>query len=131
MINEPFVNRYGEKQPAYTDKTENRTNVYIVIKSGADLVCQYNEVTGLYSFPKDGDVVLNENPTLEFTVFENINDNNGFVREQQIYKVFEVENADIKDTPLVKCAINDLLVGNVALDATQKKGFKNLVVRVR
>jgi hypothetical protein len=45
--------------------------------------------------------------------------------------VFDVNGAEIENTPLQWCTIDDVLVNAVNFDATQKSGFKNFLVRVK
>lgn len=131
MANNSFQNKYGNIFPSDTNDIIEREKVYIVIKSGKRLVCAYDEISGLYAFPDEDTVELTEKPTVEFSVFSPMIDDGNFVREKQIYRVYEVKDAAIDNTPLVWCSVDDLLIGKIPLDATQKTGFKNLLVRVR
>ncbi|MEE6206500.1 MAG: hypothetical protein VZR95_00390 [Alphaproteobacteria bacterium] len=131
MGKQPFYDKLGNFKYFDTDKAYVRQRVYIVIKSGDKVVCQYDRISGLYSFPTDDDVALEVAPTTDFFVSSYILENNTAIKEIQFYSIYVVEEANLSGLPLVWCPIKDILVNKIQLDETQKCGFKNILVRVK
>ena len=95
------------------------------------ILCQYDKISGLYAFPKEETLSLTETPTLHFTLHTNIEENENYFKETQLFKVYEVENAQINSGLLDWQLLEDILIANTPFDATLKSGFKNLIVRIR
>ncbi|MBO6281828.1 MAG: hypothetical protein J6N49_04785 [Alphaproteobacteria bacterium] len=131
MGKQPFYDKLGNFKYLDTDKAYVRQRVYIVIKSGDKVVCQYDRISGLYSFPTDDDVSLDVAPTTDFFITSYILENNTAIKEIQFYSVYVVEDANLNDIPLKWCSVKDILVNKIQLDGTQKSGFKNILVRVK
>ena len=125
-----FADKYGNLSSHINKTVEVREKNYIIIKKDDELMCLYDGITGLYSFPSDEDVMLSLTPSLNFSIIAYITEDGKPYKEQQNYGIYLVDNADFADLPLHWCKINDLLLDNVRLDATQKNGFKNLLVRI-
>ena len=131
MVKQTFYDKFGNFKSFETDKAYVRQRVYIVIMSSDQIVCQYDKITGLYSFPTDDDISLEVAPTADFYVSSFILENQTAIKEVQFYSVYVVEEANLRGTSLTWCPIKDLLVGKLKLDETQKCGFKNVLVRVK
>ena len=126
-----FYDRYGNSKKYDTECAYVRERNYIIIRSKGQVVCQYDRISGLYSFPGDDDVALNEEPTAQFGIISYIWDNGTPVKELQYYNVYVVKDAALENTPLQWCKEKDILVGKINLDKTQFGGLKNLLVRVK
>lgn len=131
MVKQAFYDKFGNFRYCDTDKSYVRQRIYIVIKSDDEVVCQYDKIAGLYSFPTDDDVALDMAPTADFYVTSYIMENKTAIKEIQFYSVYEVEEANLKGMSLTWCSIKDILVDKIKLDETQRCGFKNLLVRVK
>lgn len=131
MVKQSFYDKFGNFKSFDSDKAYVRQRIYIVIIGSDQIVCQYDKITGLYSFPTDEDVALDVAPTADFYVSSFILENQTAIKEVQFYSVYVVEDANLKGTSLTWCPIKDLLVGKLKLDETQKCGFKNVLVRVK
>lgn len=131
MHDSSFINRYGLNIDVGGHLIEQRECCYIVVKKEDSLLCLYDTIYGLYKFPNTQNVTINENPSLEFTLHADIAEHGHFIKETQLYRVYDVEDVHIEGENLGWCAINDILISKIPFDATQKYGFKNLLVRVR
>ena len=129
MVEASFVNKYGELFKLTSKKPLVRERSYIIIKRNDEVVCFYDKTTDLYSFPSDQDVSLSALPSWEFSIVVGIMDENEPIKEMQNYRVYDVGSAQLEQTPLLWCKIRDILVRKIRLDATQKLGFKHLLVR--
>lgn len=125
-----FADKYGNLSSHDDKNVEIAEKNYIIIKKDDELMCLYDRMSGLYSFPSDEYISLSIVPALNFSIIVYITKDNKPYKEQQNYDVYLVDKADLNDLPLYWCKINDLLLDNVRLDATQKNGLKNLLVRV-
>lgn len=126
-----FYDKFGNSKKYDTNRAYVRERNYVVIKSEKQVVCQYDRISGLYSFPDDDAVELNENPTAQFGIISYVWDNGTPVKELQYYSVYVVKDADLENPPFQWCDEEDILVGKINLDKTQFGGFKNLLVRVK
>ncbi len=126
-----FVDNYGLLHRGDHQQVITRERTFVVVKKADEVVCCYDEESGLYSFPDTEMVGLNHEPTVQFEISANIYENGQFICEKQRYLVFDVNGAEIENTPLQWCKTNDILVEAVNFNATQKTGFKNFLVRVR
>ena len=126
-----FVDNYGLLHPYHNQPIEKAEQTYFIIKKNRQIVCEYQPETGLYAFPSIATIELTSEPTLRFELKANIIKNNAFVCERQHYSVYDVTDAQIEKTPLQWCDIDDILVGKISFDATQRRGFKNFLVRVK
>jgi len=126
-----FVDNYGLMHRYNNQTVTEREKTYVVIKKDRNIVCCYDPTTGLYAFPDNDMVELKHEPTIQFSITANICEDGKFIKEKQHYLVFDVNGAEIENTPLQWCTIDDVLVNAVNFDATQKSGFKNFLVRVK
>ncbi len=131
MTKVPFVNKYGSVFFFDAAKAAKRENNYIVVVKGNLLLCQYDKVSGLYSFPQASYLPLSETPTLHYTLHTNVEENEQYFKETQTFSVYDVENAQIDNGLLSWQLTEDILVSNIPFDATLSNGFKNLIVRMR
>lgn len=131
MAEQPFVDRYGHIYLRDEQKASARESSFVVVQKNNELLCLYDEQKAVYAFPSDRDVFLSVKPTTEFTIISYVFENNALWKELQNYRVFMVDNVELEKLPMVWCSIEDILLSNITFDATQKIGFKNLLVRVK
>lgn len=129
MAKFPFVNGDGRIFYYDTEKVVSGRQDYIVIKRDEEILCFWDESGQVYTLPAEADVELNTSPSGEFSIIAYVIRGNKPIKEQQRYKVYEVGKVDLADLPLEWVALQDILLTNVAFDATQKSGMKNLLVR--
>ncbi|MDO4162476.1 MAG: hypothetical protein Q4D80_05705 [Pseudomonadota bacterium] len=129
MTKTVFVNKYGavfQTEDVSVEKTE---CCYIVVVKNDSLLCFFDKISGLYSFPEEKYLSLSEKPTLQYTLHANVEENGRYFEETQVFKVYDVEKARVEGDALSWQQLEDILVGNVLFDARLKKGFNNLIVR--
>ncbi len=131
MTKAPFTNKYGAIFFFEPSKAQKRDCCYVIVIKDNLILCQYDKISGLYAFPKEESLSLTETPTLHFTLHTNIEENENYFKETQLFKIYEVENAQINSSLLDWQLQEDILIANTPFDATLKSGFKNLIVRIR
>ena len=131
MAEQPFVDKYGRVHLCDEKTASARENSFVVIQKNNELLCVYDEKLAVYAFPNTNEVTINAKPTTEFTIISYISENCKLWKELQNYRVFMVDDVDLQEIPLIWCSIEDILLNNITFDATQKIGFKNLLVRVK
>ena len=131
MTETPFINKYGAVFFYEPDKAKTRESSYTAVTKDNLLLCQYDKISGLYSFPQEEYLALTETPTLNYTLHAYVEENGEYFRDTQNFKVYDVENAQIDNGLLSWQLIEDIMVGNVRFDETLRSGFKNLIVRMR
>ncbi len=131
MTKVPFTNKYGAVFFFDTAKAEKREINYVVVVKDNLLLCQYDKISGLYSFPQTSYLSLSETPTFHYTLHTNVEENEKYFKETQIFDVYDVENAQIDNGLLSWQLAEDIMVSSIPFDATLSNGFKNLIVRIR
>lgn len=131
MTKVPFTNKYGAVFFFDTAKAEKREANYVVVVKDNLLLCQYDKISGLYSFPQTSYLSLSETPTFHYTLHTNVEENEKYFKETQIFDVYDVENAQIDNGLLSWQLAEDIMVSSIPFDATLSNGFKNLIVRIR
>lgn len=131
MTKVPFTNKYGAVFFFDTAKAEKREVNYVVVVKDNLLLCQYDKISGLYSFPQTSYLSLSETPTFHYTLHTNVEENEKYFKETQIFDVYDVENAQIDNGLLSWQLAEDIMVSSIPFDATLSNGFKNLIVRIR
>mgnify|MGYP004599011707 FL=1 len=131
MTKVPFTNKYGAVFFFDTAKAEKREINYVVVVKDNLLLCQYDKISGLYSFPQTSYLSLSETPTFHYTLHTNVEENEKYFKETQIFDVYDVENARIDNGLLSWQLAEDIMVSSIPFDATLSNGFKNLIVRIR
>jgi len=131
MTKLPFVNKYG--QVKYFDAAEAfmREHTYLLLSDGVELICAYDKESQLYTLPTDKDLHFNGNLRLQFSTLAYFVENNHPIKEWQNYLVYAVKKSDLPDTDFQWCKIKDILLNNIAFDATKLIGVKNLYVRMK
>ena len=129
MADFQFIDKYGRIFYAELSKSVKREADYIIVKHENKILCFYDEEKNIFVLPREEDVRLNIQVSSEFSVVNYIYEDENFIKEQQNYKVYEVENVDVSHIAMFWCSINDILLEKTAFDATQKCGLKNLWVR--
>lgn len=125
----PFTDKYGRLLYCETQLAFARERDYVIIRKGDFVLCHLEN--DIMSLPQQNDIELNAVPTAEFSVLSYLAEDGGAVREMQNYRVYVVENASLEGNVWQWCALNDILLGKVAFNATQLIGIKNLMVRVK
>ena len=127
----PFINKYGRITYCNDTQAFVRQKNYIVIKKDAAVLCGYNAVNDLFSLPSENEVEIDAEPTQTFTVLSYVYENGRPIKETQQYRLYDVENADLTDTPQLHwCQIRDIAVKKILFNATQLIGIKNVFVRM-
>ena len=129
MAKFPFTDSDGQIFYHDPDKIAGNESGYIVVKKENYVLCIRDEIAGMYTLPAQNEVTLEAEPSGEFSIISYVIRADIPVKEEQNYKVYEVKNVELKDTPLEWVSLSDILLGNVAFDATLKSGMKNLLVR--
>ena len=129
MAKFPFTDSDGQIFYHDPDKVRAVETGFVVVKKDNDILCLRNEIARIYTLPAQSEVTLEAEPSGEFSIISYVIRSDEPVKEEQNYKVYEVKNVDLKDTPLEWVSLSDILLGNVAFDATLKNGMKNLLVR--
>ena len=124
MAKFPFTDSDGQIFYHDPDKVRAVETGFVVVKKDDDILCLRNEIARIYTLPAQSEVTLEAEPSGEFSIRADEP-----IKEEQNYKVYEVKNVDLEDTPLEWVSLSDILLGNVAFDATLKSGMKNLLVR--
>ena len=88
-----------------------------------------DEIAKMYTIPMQKEVSLDSEPTDEFETTVYVIREDEPVKERQIYKIYEVKDVDLEDTPLEWVSLSEILYDEVVFDATLKSGMKNLLVR--
>ena len=125
-----FTDKFGNFAYFEPDKAFFREDNYAVIKKDSQVVCLAGSDM-LYSFPHTYDIELKQNPSFSFSSVAYIMENGIPIKELQNYNVYEVEDADLSELPMIWCDINDILVNKINFNCTQKVGVKNLFVRAK
>ena len=111
-------------------KINEREQTYVIIRKNSDLLCIYDQESGVFTLPKEEDVQnLKLTPDAEFKTISYLKEKNRYFKENQFFNVYELESGKIEGNILQWCAINDILVHKINFDETVFKGFKNLYVR--
>ncbi len=131
MTKIPFVNKFGAVFFYEQSKAKKRECSYSVVIKDNLLLCQYDKILGLYSFPKADYLALTETPSLQYTLHADVEENGEYFCETQLFDVYDVENAQINSGTLSWQLIEDVMVGNVQFDDTLQNGFRNMIVRMR
>lgn len=131
MTKVPFINKYGAVFFFDAAKAQKRETSYSVVVKDNLVLCQYDKISGLFSFPAEDYLSLTETPTFSFVLHTNVEENGECFKDTQTFKVYDVENAQIDSGILNWQLIEDIMVSNVQFDETQRNGFKNLIVRRR
>lgn len=131
MDNRIFVSKEGLQVELEDNDFIETEETFVVIKQGNQLLCVYDEDSGIYSFPNIDFFEINDEPTFNFTIHCDVYYDETFIYETQNYFVYEVEDAGFSSDILKWLPIDDILINKYVLDATQKQGFKNLFVRLR
>lgn len=131
MTKVPFINKYGAVFFFDAAKAKKRETLYSVVVKDNLVLCQYDKISGLFSFPAEDYLSLTETPTFSFVLHTNMEENGEYFKDVQTFKVYDVENAQIDSGILNWQLIEDIMVSNVQFDETQRNGFKNLIVRRR
>lgn len=130
MTKIPFINKYGAVFFFEADKAQKREISYSVVAKDNLVLCQYDKISGLFSFPAEEYLSLTETPTFSFVLHTKVEENGKYFNDVQTFKVYDVENAQIDSGLLNWQLIEDIMVSNVQFDETQRNGFKNLIVRM-
>lgn len=125
----PFVDKYGRMTYCEDKQAFVRKRQYIIIKKGNSVICNYDADTDLFSLPSNNEIELKAEPTLEFTVLSYLFENRHPIKEAQTYRFYDVKNADMANTPLKWCNLEDIALKKIMFDATQLIGIKHLFVR--
>ena len=67
MTKVPFINKYGAVFFFEADKAQKREISYSVVAKDNLVLCQYDKISGLFSFPAEEYLSLTETPTFSFT----------------------------------------------------------------
>lgn len=130
MDNLPFADKYGYMTYCDASQAFVRQKGYVIIKKGAAVMCRYDDECRLFALPSDDDVEISAEPTFSFIVSSYIFENSRPIKETQSYRVYDVKNADIENTPLQWCLLDDIALKKIPFDATQMVGIKNMLVRI-
>ncbi len=131
MAKTAFVNQYGASQYLPIETAQRREYTLAVVIKQDMILCQYDRVSGLYSFP-DVDIMPEDcEISFEFSVEIGVMQNATAYYDKQNFKVYRVEDAQINSTDLCWQKYENILVNKIMFDATHKNGFKNLLVRMK
>lgn len=131
MADALFYDRFGNSKSYDTERAYVRERYYVIIRNTDKVMCRYDRISGLYSFPNDSDALSDEEPSAQFGIISYIWDNGTPIKELQYYSVYNVKDTPLKDKSLQWCDAKDILIGKINLDKTQLSGLKNLLVRVK
>ena len=131
MTETPFINKFGAVFFCEPDKAQSRECNYTAVTKDNLVLCQYDKISGLYTFPKEEYLKLTETPTFNYTLHAYVEENGEYYKDTQNFKVYDVENAQIDSGLLSWQLLEDIMLGNVMLDETLRSGFNNLIVRMR
>lgn len=127
----PFIDKYGRVNYCLDTQAFMRQRNYIIIKKDTAVLCGYNATDDLFSLPSDNEVEIAAEPTQTFTVLSYVYENKRPIKETQHYRLYDVKNADLADTPQLHwCEIRDIAVKKIMFNATQLIGIKNVFVRM-
>lgn len=129
MARFPFVNRDGQIFYHNPDEIETTECAFILVKRNNEILCMRDEIAKMYTIPMQKEVSLDSEPTDEFETTVYVIREDEPVKERQIYKIYEVKDVDLEDTPLEWVSLSEILYDEVVFDATLKSGMKNLLVR--
>lgn len=130
MDNLPFADKFGRMRYCEPAEAFVREKSYIIIKQDSKILCIYDAASELFSLPTEYDIELNAVPTRSFTVLSYIFENNRPIKETQKYRFYDIKNADLNNTPLQWCALEDISLRKIMFDATQLGGIKHMMVRI-
>ena len=109
-------------------KINNREQTYVIIRKGNELLCIYDKDYEVFTLPRIEDVHnLQLKPSLNFKTISYIKEKKRYVKEAQIFNVYDLESGKIEGNILQCCTVGDILVHKIGFDETVFKGFKNLV----
>ena len=131
MADFPFTDKYGRIVYHEVQTAAVREQNYLIVRKGNTIMCGQSTADGVWHLPSANEVETDAEPTAEFSSIAYIWENDAPIKEIQTYTVYLVADADLENTEFSWCLINDILVGKVGFDATQKIGIKNLLVRVK
>lgn len=126
-----FIDKDGEIHVPARMMTflKERTKTFVVVKKGKSLLCALDG--NVYTFPKlDEFENLRAQPCLNFSVVCPVYEKKRYYKEKQNFRVYDIETAKIEGKVLNWCLTEDILLGHIPFDATLRKGFNNLYVRV-
>lgn len=130
MTKTAFINKYGAVFWADASTAEKTECTYAVVVRNNLLLCRFDKISGLYSFPEDQYLSLTEEPTLHYTLHAYVEENNQYFKQTQNFRVYEIEKARINSPILSWQLLEDILVSDVPFDETLRTGFNNLFVRL-
>lgn len=111
-------------------KINEREQTYVIIRKDTEILCVYDNESGVFTLPKAGDVEnLNLNPSSTFSTISYIKEKNRYYKEKQTFNVYELKSGKALGDILLWCSVEDMLVRKKPLDETIFNGFKNLYVR--
>ena len=131
MVDVFFYDKFGTSKKYNSERSYVRERNYAIIRNKGSIACRYDHISGLYSFPNEDDIALNEEPTAQFSIISYIWDNGTPIKELQCFSVYTVKKTALDSALLVWCSEKDILVGKINMDKTQIGGLKNLLVRVK
>ena len=126
-----FIDNYGLLHPHQNQPIVTDTQTYVIIKKNRQVACEFFPESGLLAFPNISTCSLTETPTIQFDVIARIYKNKTYVEEKQQYLIYDITEEQLENTTLQWCKIEDIMVGLVDFDATQRVGFKNFLVRIK
>ena len=126
----PFADKLGRMMYCEDEQVFVREKSYIIIKKGRDIACLHDAAADLFSLPTEHDVELTAAPTVSFSVLSYVFENNRPIKETQKYRLYDVKDVNLENTPLQWCSIEDIALRKIMFDATQLGGIKHMLVRI-